>query len=171
MKVSKRLGIAGIVLILGFLFFAGSYFRYQQVNEPGKQRKIHEETLKTGEDMEDAGILFSFQKIKKTTVYDKDYQCKIDRYWIQIKARNISNEDFSLGEKITDHLILVSGGRKWYAEPLDQEKDVLKKKKSRNCQVQIDVIPEDNMDRNIYDQYTLYLVKQEGNGVLQYKVL
>lgn len=157
-------GVLAVIIVLVVLFL----YRYQVLNASGKEYKVHEEKLKCGEMIEDAGMMLSFDKISKERKYDKDYQSEVYHYQISFTAKNISEENFNLQNKLASRVVLVSAGEKWYADLLDSETAYLKKGETKKGKISIDVIQEDGREKKAYDDYKLYFIQKEENGAFLY---
>ncbi|MDD3745421.1 MAG: hypothetical protein PHD70_02975 [Anaerostipes sp.] len=156
-KIKCRYIVLGIFLIL----FAIFQVRYPQVNANGED-EVHIEKLSKGMQFEDAGVILSFEKVKKNRVYNKDYNCQVDCYEISYQAKNISNETFDLREKVESKIILVTAGEKWYVN--QGRENILKPKEEKKGKVTIDVIIDPEMKKEVYEKYEIYSINREENG-------
>lgn len=153
---------------LCFIFIILFVYRYQILNSPSKQYKIHTENIKQKDCLESSGILLSFNSIKRNIVYDRDYKSNVYQYQITIHVNNISNETFDLQNKIVSQLVLISAKQKYYAEPIDNS--IIKPHSSITIHTNINVIIEDSLSSNLYNTYKLYLIQKEENGAFIYNI-
>lgn len=154
------LGCLCVVLVALFLY------RYQELNAPGKQFKVHNENINKNDYIESSDVLLSFQSMKRKVTYDSDFKSDVYQYKITFTAKNISITTINLNERMIPHIVLVSAKQKYYADPIDDS--ALKSNASVTKNAYINVVKEDSVSADLYKSYKLYFIVNASNDAFIY---
>lgn len=165
-KIAKFIGVAALVIIA-----AASYFRYSELNAPGKQYKVHEQILKCGEVIEDQGLILTFHNIRSQKKYDKDYHSDVYRYEIDYEADNIGEETVNLENLFSEKFIVVSAGQKWRVDLLDGDISSLKANQKTKGWLAVEAVKDENIAEEKYKEFQMYYVQREENGAFIYQIM
>ena len=155
-----------IVLAVAVIMLAVLIVRYDKLNDPDIRYDISDQEAHYGEYIEENNIGYHIYEPEVTKLYSDEYKQNVYRYKIPFDLENVTDDEpFDL-EDFVSGISILSGGEKWQGNiRLSDERSSLivdGNEKVKGYMV-INVIPSENISKNLYDKYELYYVTREAD--------
>lgn len=166
------------ILFVG-IFVSASALRYMYLNASGYE--ISERTCQFEREVAMGKLTYRVGEPRVEKVYSKSYGDEVLRYFVPFQAENKKTDSLVKQKVAIDHLVIVSGGRKWEVDPFASKKLKVnqgikwvlqpgeKTSGEMLIEIPIDKKGEGYYTADILKKYQLYFVERHKRGADKYK--
>lgn len=153
-----------VILAVAVIMMAVLIVRYNQLNDPDIRYDISDQEAHYGEYIEENNIGYHIYEPEVKKLYSEEYKQDVYRYKIPFDLENVTDDEpFDL-EDFVSGISILSGGEKWQGNiSLSGKRSswIVGGNEKVKGNIVINVIPSENISKNLYDKYEFYYVTRE----------